>query len=192
MTNFTSQDHAPAPEAAPEPAGLGSGGRRISASNEVTGWGVRRFRSNPARMAWIVMVTAFVLCCSLAIAAPLAGRSFLLYASDPRPLDLNVIDGAVLVTSIKTRDTQAVVSHAVVSEDQRVATDEKSSAILTFYADEQGQDSLATITLYNNASFMLTTARVPRFGYSSEADRLTLYLEHGRIRVSPSRRSTSV
>lgn len=189
MTNFTSHDQAPAPDNPPQAAGLVNSGARVSSSNDAPGWGVRRFRSNPARMAWFVMVIAFVLCCSLSIAAPLAGRSFLLYASDPRPLNLNVIDGAVLVTSIKTRDTQAVVSHAVVGEDQRVATDEKSSAILTFYADEQGQDSLATITLYNNASFLLTMARVPRFGYSSEADRLTLYLEHGRIRVSPSRRS---
>ncbi len=187
MTNMTSSEQVVSQESVQEP--VAAAGAAARNSHVVTGWSSRRFRNNPVRTAWLVMVTAFVLCCLLAISIPLATRGFLLYATDARPLQLNVIDGAVLVTSIKTRGTQAVVSHGLVNEDQRVATDEKSSAVLTFYADEQAQESLATITLYNNASFLLTTARVPRFGYSGEPDRLNLYLEHGRIRVSPSRRA---
>ena len=186
MINSTASDHtALTPDQEPPDRGA----ERSAQSHDSPGWVTRRFRANPMRTAWVVTVISFITCCALAIAAPLTARGFVLYATDTRPLELNVIDGAVLVTTARTRDTQAVVSRAPVSEDQRVATDEKSSAILTFYADEQAQESLATITLYNNASFLLTTARVPRFSYSGAADRLSLYLEHGRIRVSPSHRS---
>ncbi|MBK6433485.1 MAG: FecR domain-containing protein [Anaerolineae bacterium] len=186
MINSTASDHtALTPDQEPPDRGA----ERSAQSHDSPGWVTRRFRANPMRTAWVVTVISFITCCALAIAAPLTARGFVLYATDTRPLELNVIDGAVLVTTARTRDTQAVVSRAPVSEDQRVATDEKSSAILTFYADEKAQESLATITLYNNASFLLTTARVPRFSYSGAADRLSLYLEHGRIRVSPSHRS---
>ena len=173
MTDSTASDH---PLLTPdrEPPLTDRGGARLTQSHDSLGWIGRRFRTNPVRMAWVIMTISFIAFCVLAISAPLAARGFLLYATDPASLELNVIEGAVLVTTTRTRDTQAVVSRASVVEDQRVATDEKSSAILTFYADEQAQESLATITLYNNASFLLTTARVPRFAYSGEADRLNL------------------
>ncbi len=189
MTDSTASDH-PLLTPDQEPPLTERGVERLMQSHDSLGWIGRRFRTNPVRMAWVIMMTSFIAFCVLAISTPLAARGYLLYATDPASLELNVIEGAVLVTTTRTRDTQAVVSRASVTEDQRVATDEKSSAILTFYADEQAQESLATITLYNNASFLLTTARVPRFAYSGEADRLNLYLEHGRIRVSPSHRNT--
>lgn len=166
---------------------------RAATSNGATGWATRRFHQNPVGVAWMIMLIFFSACALFAISAPLAVRGYALYSTDRRSLELNVIAGTVLVNSTgstaQARDSQAVVARAAVSEGQRVATDERSSAIVTFYADEAAQESLATITLYTNASFLIAKARVPRFEYSAEPDRLTLYLEHGRIRVSPSRRT---
>lgn len=96
-----------------------------------------------------------------------------------------VISGAVQVTPGNTADTRAVIDYTSVSEGTRVQTDNKASATLNLYADDEGREFLATITLYNNAALVVDAPRVPRFGYSHAPDRLRLRLEQGRIRVSP-------
>ncbi len=151
--------------------------------------GARALRENPTRTAWMVMVAGFVTFCVLVITIPLLIRSYVISATVARPLAMTVVSGAVQVTPINTSDTRPVVDQALVSEGTRVQTDNKASATLSLYADDEAREFLATITLYNNASLVVDASRVPRFGYSSEPDRLVLLLERGRIRVSPQARA---
>lgn len=151
--------------------------------------GARVLRENPTRTAWVVMVTAFITFCVLAVAIPVLIRSYIISATIARPLAMTVVSGAVQVTPLNTTDTRPVVDQAFVSEGTRLQTDSKASATLNLYADDTAREFLATITLYNNASLIVDASRVPRFGYSSEPDRLALRLEQGRIRVSPQARA---
>lgn len=163
---------------------------RVAQQAQRRSLGARALRENPTRTAWLVMVTAFVTFCVLAVTIPLWVRSYVTHATVTRPLAMTVVSGAVQVTPFNSRDTRPVVDQALVNEGTRVQTDNKASATLNLYADDQAREFLATITLYNNASLVVDASRVPRFGYSNEPDRLTLRLDQGRIRVSPQARSS--
>ncbi len=162
---------------------------RAAQSTTPRSLGARALRENPTRTAWVIMVIAFVTFCVLAVTIPLLIHSYILYATVARPLSMIVISGAVQVTPGNTADTRAVIDYTSVSEGTRVQTDNKASATLNLYADDEGREFLATITLYNNAALVVDASRVPRFGYSHAPDRLRLRLEQGRIRVSPQARA---
>lgn len=162
---------------------------RVAQQSRPRSLGARALRENPTRTAWVIMVAAFVTFCVLVVTIPLVTRSYITQATIARPLAMTVVSGAVQVTPLNSSDTRPVVDQALVSEGTRVQTDNKASATLNLYADDQGREFLATITLYNNASLVVDASRVPRFGYSAEPDRLTLRLDQGRIRVSPQARA---
>ncbi len=162
---------------------------RVTQQTNPRSLGARALRENPTRTAWLVMVAAFISFCVLAVAIPVLVRSYITQATIARPLAMTVVSGAVQVTPINTTDTRPVVDQAQINEGTRVQTDNKASATLNLYADDDARALLATITLYNNASLVVDASRVPRFGYSTEPDRLGLRLEQGRIRVSPQARS---
>jgi hypothetical protein len=147
-------------------------------------------RSNPERIAWIVLASAFVVFCLLAAGIPLAIRSYLLNAMEDMDAQLQVIEGTVLVQKANGSQPIGVMASdgAVgLSPEDAVITDNASWVTLDLF-------DRSHVTLYSNSKAQLTHSRTHRFRLSSRPNQITLNLTGGLMRVGvalPGERSTS-
>ncbi len=137
-------------------------------------------RNNPERLAWTVLLLAFVTFCVLVVAVPLGVRWYILNATNAKTTAVTSIRGTVLIerpnatlpVPIVDGDTQDV------DETTRIVTDGTSQAVLTFFND-------STVTLYGETTVRIQRARVPRYALSQRPDTIVVQLEQGRVRVTP-------
>ena len=141
-------------------------------------------RSNPDRLAWIVLLTSFFLCCSLGTGLPLAARWYILSATVPRLSRLNVLSGTVLVLEPGAKEPTGVTTSRLVPEGARIITDGTARGVLTFLEDAKGQVVLGTVQLYNNTQMLIVRARVPRYRFSRNPNLIVLELAGGLVRVA--------
>lgn len=136
-------------------------------------------RSNPERVAWIVLASAFVVFCLLAAGIPLAIRSYLLNSMDRMDSQLQVIEGTVLVQEANGRNPAGVKPadgpQPLAPEDE-VITDSSSWAVLDLF-------DRSHVILYDNARVKLAQVEAPRFRVSKRPNEITLDLTGGLMRV---------
>ena len=141
-------------------------------------------RDNPDRLAWTVLLLAFAVFCITLVSVPLGVRWYLLNSTKAEVTAVTSIHGTVLA---ETRNASLPIpitdgNTSEVEEATRVATDDTSQAILTFFDD-------STLTLYAQTRLRIRTARSPRFGSSQQPNTIVVELEHGRVRAVPSEHS---
>jgi hypothetical protein len=133
-------------------------------------------RNNPERLAWTVLGTAFVVFLLLAISIPLGIRSFLLHASQDQDALLQVIEGTVLVDKANGAEPIGVTDAATLSPGDEVITDDNSWATLDLFERSHA-------ILYREAKVKLERSQTPRYAPSDSANRITLDVTGGIVRL---------
>lgn len=141
------------------------------------------WRENPQRAAWLILLANFFACCVLAVATPLATRSFLLNATRAGQAFVTAT-GTVQLFRPGIDDPTAVTDRRSVSEGSRLVTDANAKSLLTIFSDDPNTPDRVTIQLYQETDLHLTAARVPRFVWNRGPNRLSLDLAQGRVSVS--------
>jgi hypothetical protein len=136
-------------------------------------------QNNPERLAWTVLLLAFMTFCVMAVAVPLGVRWYLRNAMTNEVSAVTSVRGTVLAETRKASLPIPITdgSTAEVEETTRIATDSTSQAILTFFND-------STLTLYGETSISLLQTRSPRFGWGRRPDTIVVELERGRVRAA--------
>ncbi len=148
-------------------------------------WASRRgLRANPERLAWTVLITAFLLFCVLVTSVPLGIRWFVLYSTEPEPARVDVLadSGTVLVVAPGAREPTAVESSREIREGDTIRTGD-ARAILTIEEPDEPEGALSTVQLYSQTELTVHRARQPRFRRSREPYQVELELHRGQVRI---------
>ena len=139
------------------------------------------WRQNPARVAWLVLLTSFFTCVFLAVAVPVGVRAVLLHATRSRHAFLEASQGTAQLWAPNADNPSAVTERRPVVPGSKIMTDGATKAVLTLSNDEQGQDILATVQLSANTRLTLDEARSPRFDVSNDPHFAQLDFAGGRL-----------
>lgn len=141
-------------------------------------------RSNPERLAWVVLLASFFTCMSLAVLVPLSGRWYILNARVRQNVTLEVQQPPLSVT-LAGRDLPVSIAegHDDIRERTIVATDATSGRLVMHAPDGS---VIATVQIYDNTEVVLLSARSPRFPISRLPHKVVLEVATGRVRVSVS------
>ncbi len=140
------------------------------------------WRTSPTRVAWVILLASFFTCLTLAVAVPVGIRSFLLHATRSQTAFVTATSGTGQLWLPGKADPVAVTDRdrRPVTEQSRVATDSKASALLSFSTDEAGAHVDAFVQLFPGSDLTVDRARTPRFDLSSDPNLITLALQGGR------------
>jgi hypothetical protein len=130
---------------------------------------------DPARTAWIVLLTAFAIFCLLAVSVPWSIYRYIRIATASRMAVVEPISstgGTVLAEF--SRVTQPVAGPLDVPEGGRIMTDEQSAAFVQFFEG-------STLRLAANTEVVLRRMRAPRWRWSWAIDTLVVEVRRGRI-----------
>ncbi|HZY45113.1 MAG TPA: hypothetical protein VFF70_10225, partial [Anaerolineae bacterium] len=143
-------------------------------------------RRNPERLAWTVLGISLLICVTLAIAVPLAIRSFINDTTDISRIKLEVQQGTVLVRPLGTDDPIGVTTQLDnLLEGVTIRADENVQALLTIESPNNGA-TLMIVQIYGSTNLAITLARTPRFQASGLPHSETLTIDGGRVRVTVS------
>jgi hypothetical protein len=136
-------------------------------------------RHNPERLAWTVLISAFVTFCLLFTLIPVGGRWWVQNAAREQKITQSST-GTVRVT--RPGRSTAEVNLLDIPVGSTIVTDPNSQASLTF-ATANGQEVLANITVYGNTAIEIQQADTPRFGWGINSNRINLRVRAGRVRA---------
>ncbi len=129
----------------------------------------RRWSYNPQNIAWLVLITSFVLFCVLCAAGTFGAYWFFFESPTPINVRLTVSRGAVTV--ILPGGTSSVMNnpgenpYPIPLNSTLQITDSISQGYLTF-EDGYSRQNLVTVFLLPNSTFRLDEATRPRFEWS--------------------------
>ncbi|MBN1658892.1 MAG: FecR domain-containing protein [Anaerolineae bacterium] len=133
-------------------------------------------RTNPSRLAWTVLWTAFILFCVLAVSIPLGVRAYLMNAFEDQEARLQRIAGTPLVRREENGLPFGVPETATVLPGDQIVISEGTRAILDLFERSH-------ITLYSNTTFSLDRAGSPRFRTSDRPNEVSVTLTSGRVSI---------
>lgn len=124
----------------------------------------------PERMAWWVLIVAFVLFCVLTITSAVAVYAFLFRSSVALPAVLHVGKGTVGITGSDFVETVERELEDITNSQTTISTDSLSQATIQFrdapLAEAGTPPLLASITLQSNTIVTFDRASRPRFDWS--------------------------
>jgi hypothetical protein len=143
------------------------------------------WRSNPERMAWVVLLTAFSVFVLLASSIPLGIRYTLQYATVAQEIHFNPTMGTILLYTPRAREPIAITSaRSDIGEGSRIETASYSTqGELALMLVPDSDRSLGTIHLYTGTRLELLRIRRPRFDNSTEPYSVRFRLDEGHIRL---------
>jgi len=138
-------------------------------------------RSNPERMAWVVLLTGFGVFCSLTLLIPAAIYWYIVNSTIPLRTELTSVRGIVLIDNPDVELSFSVLDGQTVplAESLTVSTNNTSQAILTFTDD-------SSLTMYGDTIVVLREAQRPRFGISPNPTYILVEVQQGRVRATAS------
>ncbi len=141
-------------------------------------------RKNPTRLAWAVLLTCFTVFCVLAVTIPLALRWYVLHGEVSQPGVLRVAAGTILMMPDNADEPIAVVDSRPVEAGTLVQTDNSSQGTLGFTQSKAANSpELVTVQVYPAAQVVLDRSSRPRFGSSTDPNRISLQVKNGRVRI---------
>jgi hypothetical protein len=143
-----------------------------------------KWRQNPERLAWIVLLGSFAIFVILAITLPLGARYVIRYATVSQEARLEPTLGTLLFYPSPSAEPVAVTSiKEGIGEGSRiVAADESTQGSLAFISDN-GDAVLGSVQLYAGATLDVLRVRRPFFSRSTEPYTVRLYLVKGQARI---------
>src|SRR5215212_4013915 len=145
---------------------------------------VAKWRKNPERLAWVVLLGSFAVFLVLAVTIPLTVRYVMRYATVRQEARLEPTQGTLHFYSSPTAEAVAVTSiKDGLGEGSRiVAAEESTQGSLAFVGD--GTNTvLGSVQLYAGAALDLLKMRRPLFASSPEPYYVRLHLEKGQARI---------
>jgi len=133
-------------------------------------------RSNPSRLAWTVLGTAFILFCLLAVSIPLGVRAYVANACEDQDAWLQRITGTPLVSREANGLPFGVPDTATVVPGDQITLSGDTRAILDLF-------DRSHVTLYDNTIFTLDRAASPRFRLSDRLNEVAVTLTSGRVSI---------
>lgn len=133
-------------------------------------------RRNPERMAWLVILGAFVAFLLLCATVPLGIRYYLQHATSPQTAMLEVIGGTIGVRERGAPAPIAVTTSVRLSEGSTLETYENSRGILNFYDG-------STAILFPSTQIKLSKMHVSTFPWGVEPITLHIDETRGRLRL---------
>jgi hypothetical protein len=145
-------------------------------------------RQNPERLAWAVLWSAFIVFCLLAVGCPLTAHSYVLHARRGLRAELKAQRGTVRVERSGSGRVDAISledqSPLRLFQGDGIRTGDLDEALLTLgRTDQEQQQILCTVKVYENSDVVLVDASTPRFGFSSDTHEAILRVKGGRVRV---------
>jgi len=139
-------------------------------------------RAHPERTAWVVVWSAFVVFCVLAVAVPLGIRYVLRYATVGKPATLEVLEGTARVTNPATGRLDAVTKDKpmAIGEGIVIQLDEKTSADLRFFDGSY-------VHILPDSDLTVERVRAPRFSTGVTPNTISLRMSKGRLRLVTSK-----
>lgn len=133
-------------------------------------------RRNPERVAWTVILAAFVVFCALAVFIPLGIRWYLINATRAYEARVTCLEGTAVIEDPRQGTARPVLKDETISipEGMVVIVDETAQATVTFFDESQ-------VRLFPGTSIVLQLMRAPRFGFSPRPAQITLYARGGRL-----------
>jgi hypothetical protein len=166
-----------------EPSTLGRG-ELVSGVSTYPREQVAKWRQNPERLAWFVLLGSFTLFVILAISVPLTVRYVMRYATVSQEARLEPTFGSLHLYSSPAAEAVAVTSvkDGVREGSRIVAADESTQGSLAFVSD--GTDTvLGSVQLYAGATLEVLRLRRPLFTSSPEPYSVRLRLANGQARI---------
>lgn len=144
-----------------------------------------RWRENPERMAWVVLIASFTVFVVLALAIPAAALYTMRYATRAQTARLEPTIGTLLLYADRNSEPLAVTSlRENVEEGARiVATDDSTQATLTLNSDPETDEILGSVQVYTGTDLTLSRLRRPMFAGSAEPYRAEIELDAGQARI---------
>lgn len=157
-------------------------------SQEILTWPrqtVGRWRNQPERMAWLVLMSSFVIFVSLAVAVPLTVNYFIRYATVSQEARLMPTLGTLLLYPRAGSEPTAITALRgdVVEGNRIVALDESTQGTLGFIAVEGTDEVLGSVQIYPGTAVEVLRIRRPMFERSPEPYHVRLRLERGQARI---------
>lgn len=139
---------------------------------------------NPHRVAWSVLITAFLVFCVSAICVPLGIRWLLVNSTQEQEAAVALVARTVYVTR-PTVGVPEVLSGYIqnLPEGTRIETESASRASVSFGSPDS-RDPLGSLQIFGETEIQLIGHRTPRFNFSDKAHRINLELVRGRVRAS--------
>lgn len=145
---------------------------------------VARWRENPERLAWAVLLASFVVFIVLAVAIPLTARSVYRYATVNQPARLEPTLGTLLLYSEGAPEPVAITATRddIVEGSEIVAGADGTQGTLELIGGDT-DEVLGSVQLYPSTVLDVVRIRRPMFSGSPEPYRARLRLERGQARV---------
>lgn len=135
--------------------------------------------SNPERVAWTVLLTAFFTLVTLSATLVFGGGYWLRNAASNQNV-APVYSGAVQVT--RPGGTAPEVNPASIPVESTIRTDPNVGATLTFAAPNGGSE-VARIQIFGGSTVTIVAANSPRFSTGVQPHHLVLRVSGGRVRA---------
>jgi len=142
---------------------------------------------SPGRTAWIVLLCAFALFCTMTLTAAFGVYHYLFRSTVPISAMLHVSKGTVGITGADLRETVERSREELTNTATSVSTDSLSQATIQFRddAEEEGDLTklLAAVTLQGNTFVTFNHAIRPRFDWSQDPQRVQFSRLTGQLDV---------
>ena len=144
-----------------------------------------RWRANPERLAWAVIVAAFIVFSLLAVTIPLTVRYTMRYATVSQEVRLEPTLGTLLVYSTPNAEPVSVtgIKQDLVEGMRIVAGDDSTQGTLVFLGTSETEQALGSVQIYAGASLEVQRVRRPMFSGSPEPYQVRLRLDQGQARI---------
>jgi hypothetical protein len=145
---------------------------------------VAKWRQNPERLAWVVLLGSFTIFVILAITIPLTVRYVMRYATTSQEARLEPTLGTLHFYASPAAEAVAVTSikEGIGEGSTIVAADESTQGSLVFIGDND-DSVLGSVQLYSGATLEVMRVRRPLFASSQEPYYVRLRLEEGQARI---------
>lgn len=136
-------------------------------------------RHNPGRLAWTVILTFFVIFCTLAVSIPWGIRWSITNLTKAHEAKVTCLEGTAVVEDPEHDTAAPLVKGETISvpEGTVVSVDETAEAVLTFFDQSH-------VRLFPSTSVSLERMRAPRFKASSRSGQIILYVKGGGLWIS--------
>ncbi len=144
-----------------------------------------RWRANPERLAWVVLLSSFIAFVIVAISAPLTVRYVMRYATTSQDARLEPTLGTLLFYASPSAEAVAVtaVKEGIAEGSRIVAADDSTQGALAFIGSDEAETVLGSIQLYAGTTLDVLRIRRPLFTGSPEPYQARLRLEKGQARI---------
>jgi hypothetical protein len=140
-------------------------------------------RNNTQRLAWAVLAVSFAVCIVTAVAVPALIRLYVIRATEPDHVTLEVQRGPLRATLAGRGIPVAVAQNREdVPEGTVVATDSTAGQLVLRVPD--ADTLVARVQLYDDTEVVLVRAKSPRFAASDLPHSVVLDVNVGRVRIN--------